>query len=59
MFYYLGSYKTYINFFNITSISPADNDGFYKVKMSDGDFYIVPEIEVARIRLYADAYNKK
>ena len=58
MFYYLENYKTYINFFNITAISPADNDGFWKVKMTDGDFYVVPDTEAYRIRLYADAYNR-
>ena len=58
MFYYLDNYKTYINFLNITAISPADNDGFYKVKMTDGDFYIVSETEVHQIRMYAASYNR-
>ena len=53
MFYYLDSYRTYINLFSITAISPAENDGFYKVKMNDGDFYIVPDMEAYRIRLRA------
>ena len=58
MFYYLDNYKTYINFLNITSISPADNEGFFKVKMTDGDLYIVPDIEAYRIRIYAASYNR-
>jgi len=58
MFFYLDTYKTYINFLNITSISPADNDGFYKIKMNDGDLYIVSDTEAYRIRLCADMYNR-
>ena len=54
MFYYLDSCRTYINLFNITAISPAENDEFWKVKMNDGDFYIVPDMEAYQIRLAAD-----
>lgn len=53
MFYYLDNYKTHINVLNITAISPADNDGFWKIKMTDGDLYVVPDMECYRLRMYA------